>query len=81
MKKVIIKTIQVIDPHSLWDHIGKQAEMARKRAGITQVDAAIKLGATRTTITNIEAGRQETPLSRLYTLALIYGCEVKDWLP
>lgn len=48
---------------------GDAVRVARDRAGMTQDDLAKAVGLTRTSITNIEAGRQRPLLCQAYELA------------
>lgn len=57
---------------------GYKVAMARQRLGLTQEQVAQKYGSTRTSITNIESGRQSPPIDRIYELAAILQVEVRD---
>lgn len=48
---------------------------------MTQVAFAKAVGLSRTSITNIESGRQPVSLHTLYSMADILGVEVSDLLP
>jgi transcriptional regulator with XRE-family HTH domain len=56
------------------------AEMRRKRH-ISQEMLADELGLSRTSITNIEKGRQPIQLHSLYLIAKLLGTDVKELLP
>ncbi|MBZ5687066.1 MAG: helix-turn-helix domain-containing protein [Acidobacteriia bacterium] len=56
------------------------AEMRRKR-GISQEMLADELGLSRTSITNIEKGRQPVQLHTLYLIARLLSIDIKELLP
>jgi transcriptional regulator with XRE-family HTH domain len=61
--------------------IGDTIRKRRKLAGMTQTELAEKVGLLRTSITNIEAGRQRAPLQVLYNICVAVGVEVREVLP
>ena len=56
--------------------IGARVCIARKAAGMTQAGFAAQLGLSRPSVANIEAGRQDLPLSRLVVLAEILSLDL-----
>src|SRR5262245_21884312 len=68
-----------LDP--LYVHIGKQVRDRRTKKGITQERLAELTSLTRTSITNIEKGRQKLPMHTLYVLANALGAEATELLP
>lgn len=54
---------------------------ARVAAGRSQDDLAKAVSLTRTSITNLESGRQQVPLHTLYAIAENLHCHVFDLLP
>lgn len=60
---------------------GENIINARKREGMTQEDLGAKLGLSRTSITNIEGGRQDTVISRLPYLCAVLNCSPSDLIP
>lgn len=56
------------------------SEMRRKKR-ISQEMLADELGLSRTSITNIEKGRQPVQLYSLYVIARLLGTDVKELLP
>ena len=54
---------------------------ARRKKGISQELVADELGLSRTSITNIEKGRQPVQLHSVYCIARLVGVELKDLLP
>jgi transcriptional regulator with XRE-family HTH domain len=60
---------------------GAMLARARKRRNVSQEALAKELGLTRTSVTNIEKGRQPLQLHSLYLLAQSLKVEVKDLLP
>lgn len=60
---------------------GKKLAEERKRSEITQVELGDRVGVVRTTIANIEAGRQSISLPLLYRIALALKCDLNSLLP
>lgn len=60
---------------------GKKLAEERKRSEITQVELGDRVGVVRTTIANLEAGRQSISLPLLYRIALALKCELNSLLP
>lgn len=60
--------------------IGTRIQMLRSALGITQEDLAKKVGYTRTSLVNIEQGRQRIPLHQVEEIAKAIGCSVKHLL-
>ncbi|MGO9318651.1 MAG: helix-turn-helix domain-containing protein [Terracidiphilus sp.] len=60
---------------------GAMLAEARKKRRISQEALAEGLGLTRTSITNIEKGRQPLQLHSLYLIAKLLNVDVKDLLP
>lgn len=60
---------------------GKLLAERRTGAGMSQEAFANAVGLSRTSITNIESGRQPVSLHTLYSMADILGIEVVDLLP
>jgi transcriptional regulator with XRE-family HTH domain len=71
------------DEAAIYVVIGERLKDARGRASerMTQDDLASLVGLERTSVTNIEAGRQKAPLHVLYLLARALGVELKDLVP
>jgi transcriptional regulator with XRE-family HTH domain len=60
---------------------GKLLAGRRTEAGMSQEAFAKAVGLSRTSITNIEQGRQPVSLHTLYSMADILGVETSDLLP
>lgn len=65
----------------LYVQLGKLIKNARERKGFTQASLAEISLLSRTSITNIEKGRQHLPLHTLYIIAQALGTKVADLLP
>ena len=65
-----------IDPIQL----GERLRNARARAGLTQQDAAEKLGMARTTLITLEKGQRRVRSEELKDMAEVYGCSVNALL-
>ena len=81
--KTTIKTITLkqIDAEALWRVIGAKVKVLREKKNITQVDLSQRLGWSRTSTTNLETGRQHTPLEALYNIALVFDVDITELLP
>jgi transcriptional regulator with XRE-family HTH domain len=58
-----------MDEEQLYTGLGRRLLRYRREAGLTQEEVATKLKLKRTSITNIEAGRQRILLHQLFSLA------------
>lgn len=65
---------------ALYAQIGRNVVTAREQRGTIQADLAMAVGLTRSSITNIEAGRQRTPVHILVALSQALGVEFVDLL-
>lgn len=70
-----------IDEALLYREIGARLRRRRAEAGLTQAQLADLIGVLRTSITNLEAGRQKAPLPVLYDACLALGVEIAAILP
>lgn len=66
---------------ALYAAIGERVLGARKHLSLTQEDVAREVGLTRTSITNIEHGRQRIQVHTLYALAEALQVRPEDLLP
>lgn len=73
----------IIDMHKtlIYKTFGLKLRDARKKAGLTQIDLAERVGLSRTSITNIEKGRQGVPLHMFLQLASAIGVQPGGLLP
>ena len=69
-----------VNDFDLHRFIGHALRERRKETGMTQTDLARKVGLLRTSITNIEAGRQRAPLHVLYNICITLGVEAREIL-
>jgi transcriptional regulator with XRE-family HTH domain len=58
-----------MDVTPLYAEIGERVRLVRTLAGMTQDDLARTAAMTRTTITNLESGKQKVVLESLYLIA------------
>jgi transcriptional regulator with XRE-family HTH domain len=70
-----------INEERLYRQIGEHLRQTRAALGVTQSQVAEATGLLRTSVTNIEAGRQKAPLHVLYRLCAFLGTEVAAVLP
>ncbi|MDP9474222.1 MAG: helix-turn-helix domain-containing protein [Actinomycetota bacterium] len=65
----------------LYTTIGERLRRRRVETNTTQAQLADEVGVLRTSVTNIEAGRQKLPLHLLYKLCAALDVEVSYVLP
>lgn len=65
----------------LYEEFGRRFRTRRKAVGLTQSQVAERVGLTRTSITNIEQGRQHIVLHQLFLLASAVGSKPEELLP
>jgi DNA-binding XRE family transcriptional regulator len=71
----------MISEQNLYKIVGERLAAKRNQLGITQDAMAEQVGLLRTSITNIEAGRQKAPLHVLFRLCDILSIELSSILP
>jgi transcriptional regulator with XRE-family HTH domain len=69
----------VID--AIYSDVGRLIKAGRQRAGLTQERLAEGIGLTRTSVNNIEHGRQAIQIHTLYTIASALGMNPLALLP
>lgn len=65
----------------IYMEIGKRVQEQRKRKKYNQEQLATGIGLTRTSIVNIEKGRQCMTIENLLKCCAVLSCEPKDLLP
>jgi transcriptional regulator with XRE-family HTH domain len=70
-----------IDEDTLYRRIGAAVRQHREAQGMSQTQLATAVGLLRTSIANLEAGRQRAPLHTLYPICIALGIEIVDVLP
>ena len=71
----------MIDSKNLYRHLGERIAERRKELDLRQDDLAHQIGLTRTSVTNIERGRQKILLHHLFALAQALGTTPDRLLP
>ena len=71
----------LMDVADLYKRFGRKIGELRSAARISQFELAGKIGLSRTSVTNIERGRQRVQLHTLYSIATAIGKEPADLLP
>lgn len=61
--------------------LGKKIKSRRKYLGMTQLEFSERLSITRTSVANIEIGRQNIGIDRLVEIADALNCDLADLLP
>jgi transcriptional regulator with XRE-family HTH domain len=70
-----------INESELYKRLGAQLRERRQLQGMSQIQLAKAVGRLRTSITNIEAGRQRVPIHMLYQLCQVLKIEAVALLP
>jgi transcriptional regulator with XRE-family HTH domain len=70
-----------VDEDKLYRTVGERLRRIRLGLEVTQAGLAEAAGVMRTSVVNLEAGRQRPPLHVLYRLCGALGVEVNDVLP
>lgn len=70
-----------INDVAIYQMVGEQLRRRRIDLGLSQADLGEAVGMLRTSIANIEAGRQRPPLHMLYRLCAALGLEVAEIIP
>ena len=70
-----------LDEKALYREIGARLKQRRSEIGTTQDELADSVGLLRTSIANIESGRQRTPIHVLYNLCSALGTSLEAILP
>lgn len=65
----------------IYRRIGELIRAAREKAGLTQEELGQRIGLTRTSITNIENGRQNIQVHTLYSIASVLDTSPHAFLP
>jgi len=61
--------------------VGGRLKLRRGKEGITQIILAQRVGLSRTSIANIEAGHQSPPLGVLYQICKVLRIEPREIIP
>lgn len=70
-----------IDEVMLYQRVGESVRRRRKEVGMTQSQLAAEVGVLRTSVTNIETGRQKAPLHLLVKICAALGMETREAVP
>lgn len=74
------KKVNGLPPEPIYLKLGQRLQALRAVKGITQEEMAERVGLIRTSITNIEAGRQRILLHQLYLFAKVLKVNAFDLL-
>jgi transcriptional regulator with XRE-family HTH domain len=71
------------DFDELYRELGRKVRQARQREGqrLSQDELAKRLGISRASVVNIEAGRQRAPLHLLWQIAEVLGNDLTSMIP
>lgn len=65
----------------LYEKIGLKIKYSREARKVSQTELGDKVGLTRSSIANIESGRQKVQIDTLYCIAQTLEVEIQDLLP
>jgi transcriptional regulator with XRE-family HTH domain len=68
------------DTSTIYLALGKRLKESRKKAGLTQEQLAKQLNLTRTTVTNIESGRQSVTIHLMYEISEALSVSISELL-
>jgi len=76
------RTISVAAPQNpFYFHLGRKIRDARNAAKITQAELARAVKLSRTSVTNIEKGRQPVPVHLLVEMSQVLGVRASELIP
>ena len=82
MEKFTIKYTKVVEEEvSFNKYIDIGVQRLRNKKGITQQELGEQIGLTRTSIINIEKGRQTTTMKNLYLICNYFNINSSDLMP
>lgn len=74
------KGLTMIHPERFYEELGRAIRSRREALGVTQGQLGERIGLSRTSVTNIERGRQRLLIDQFCRLAEELGCERDDLL-
>ena len=81
-EKFFIKYTKVVEEEVGFNqYVAVQLQQLRKRKNLTQEEFATKIGLSRASVINIEAGRQQITLKNLFLICRELGIKSSDLLP
>ena len=81
-EKFFIKYTKVVEEEvSFNKYVAVQLQGLRKRKNLTQEEFATKIGLSRASVINMEAGRQQITLKNLFLICRELGIKSSDLLP
>jgi len=63
---------------SIYEKLGKQVEVLRRRHGMTQEQLAVKANIDLTTVSNIESGNRNPSLKTIYSISRALNSSLQD---
>lgn len=82
MEKFTIKRKIVVEEEVTYNkYVALKIEELRKAHKLTQEELALKLGLTRTSVINMEKGRQNLSIKNLYQICKIFNIKSSQILP
>jgi transcriptional regulator with XRE-family HTH domain len=68
-------------PEAVYSLVGERLSQLREERGVSQNELGIFAGLTRSSVANIEKGRQRVHIHQLYLFADYLGISIDDLLP
>src|SRR5690349_14470377 len=75
------KTLQIAEPDGFYRDLGQRVRKARDQAGVTQEQLAAGVKLNRTSVTNIEKGRQRILVHTLIDIATVLRVKPELLMP
>ncbi len=72
---------KILDLENFYSKLGENIKAARKKRGYSQDDLTKHVGLTRTSIVNIEKGRQHPPMHVIMNIASLFNVDINELLP
>lgn len=63
-----------------YEELGKAIRLRREALGLTQAELGVRIELSRTSVTNLECGRQRLLIDQFCKLAEVLGCEREELL-
>ncbi len=76
-----VALVEAPDEAEFYHQVGEHIRFHRERARLSQGDLAGRVNLTRTSITNIEKGRQKFLAFTLWSIARVLSVSIQDLLP
>lgn len=66
---------------ALYEIVGERIRFEREKLNISQSRLSEDIGISRASVSNIEVGRHQIPLSNLYAISNVFKIDIKELIP